>query len=36
MEDNLAVIINHADLHQFKKECKKAADACSLGAIIIE
>ncbi len=36
MEDDLAIIINPADLHQFKKECKKAADACSLGAIIIE
>ena len=36
MEDDLAVIIDNADLHQFKKACKKAADACSLGAIIIE
>jgi ferredoxin len=36
MEDDLAVIINYADLPQFKKACKKAADACSLGAIIIE
>ncbi len=36
MENDLAVIINHTDLHQFKKACKKAADACSLGAIIIE
>ena len=36
MEDDLAVIINHDDMHQFKKLCKKAADACSLGAVIIE
>jgi ferredoxin len=36
MEDDLAVIINPADKHQFKKMCKKAAEACSLGAIVIE
>ena len=36
MEDDLAIIITHADQTQFKKMCKKAADACSLGAIIIE
>lgn len=35
MEDSVAVIIDHADLNQYKKACKKAADACALGAIII-
>lgn len=36
LEDDVAVIIDRDDRHQFKKLCKKAADACSLGAIIIE
>lgn len=36
VEDDLAVIINRADQHKFRKTCKKAADACALGAIIIE
>jgi len=36
MNDRYAVILPHADPNQFKKACKKAAEACSLGAIIIE
>ena len=36
MDDHSAVLMPHADPDQFKKACKKAAKACSLGAIIIE
>ena len=36
MDDRVAVMITYADPNQFKKACKKAAEACSLGAIIIE
>ena len=36
MEESVAVIIDHTDPKPFKKACKKAADACALGAIIIQ
>lgn len=36
MEDHLAVIMTNADPDQYKKPCRKAAESCALGAIIIE
>jgi len=36
MEDHLALIIDHAEPGQYKKACKKASEACAVGAIIIE
>lgn len=36
MEERLAVRLTHVDPDQFKKACKKAAEACSVEAVIIE